>query len=166
MKINHTILLSILSTSLFLACSPAPENNRFNISNIDDEITITDKTTKLQWVNGSEFKEFDGCKGFPKKPTNTKAFIKKEVFAHCEALKFAGHDDWRVPTAKENQAFVTALKKANITPYYTIKACPRVIGTDGDKIMTTNTHNTKPIGEINPWKDGTNGGVRCVREKL
>ena len=164
MKITKTTLLSLLTISLFVACSPSPDNSRFKTSNTNDEITLTDTKTKLEWVNGSEFKEFDGCKGFPKKPTNTEAFIRKSVLDHCEGLTFAGHNDWRVPTATENQRFVIATKSANITPYYTIKACPRVIGTKGDKVVTTNTHNTKPMGEINAWVDGTNGGVRCVRE--
>ena len=164
MKIPKTALLSLLSISFFVACSPSPQDSRFKTSTANDEITLTDKTTKLQWVNGSEFKDVDGCKGFPKKPTNTEVFIKKAVLAHCEKLTFAGHNDWRVPKASENQRFVIATKSANITPYYTIKACPRVIGTRGDKVVTTNTHNTKPMGEINAWVDGTNGGVRCVRE--
>ena len=164
MKIPKITLLSLLSISFFVACSPSPKDSRFKTSTTNDEITLIDKTTKLQWVNGSEFKKVDGCKGFPKKPKNTQAFIKKAVLAHCEELTFAGHNDWRVPTSSENQRFVMATKSANITPYYTIKACPRVIGTRGDKVVTTNTHNTKPMGEINAWVDGTNGGVRCVRE--
>ena len=158
-------LLTFIPLSFFIACSPSPQHSRFSTTNLNDELTLIDKRTQLEWVNGSEFKEFDGCKGFPKKPTNTETFIKKEVLKHCEALKFAGHDDWRVPTARENQQFLIATQSANITPYYTIKACPKVIGTQGDKIVTTNTHNTKPIGEINPWIKGTNGGVRCVRNR-
>jgi len=51
----------------------------------------------------------------------------------------------------------------NKIPYYAILACPRVIGSQSGKIVTTNTHNTKPIGKISPWKAGGNGGVRCVR---
>ncbi len=164
MKISKRYLLPLITLSLFIACSPKPKSNRFKITNLNDEITITDTKTKLEWVNGSEFKEFDGCKGFPKKPTNTEAFIREAVFKHCENLTFAGHSDWRVPTASENQRFVIATKSVNITPYYTIKACPRVIGARGEKIVSINTHNTKPIGEINSWVDGTNGGVRCVRE--
>ena len=164
MSISKNYLLPLVTLSLFIACSPTPQNNRFKTTNRNDEITITDTKTKLEWVNGSEFKEFDGCKGFPRKPKNTEAFIRKAVLEHCASLTFAGHSDWRVPTASENQRFVIATKSANITPYYTIKACPRVIGTRGDNIVSINTHNTKPMGEINAWVDGTNGGVRCVRK--
>ena len=164
MNIPKPYLLSLITLSLFIACSPTPKSNRFKSINLNDEITITDTKNKLEWVNGSEFKEFDGCKGFPKKPTNTQTFIKKSILEHCENLTFAGHSDWRVPTASENQHFIISTKSANITPYYTIKACPRVIGTRNDKVVTINTHNTKPLGEINTWVNGTNGGVRCVRE--
>lgn len=164
MNISKNYLLPLLTLSLFIGCSPTSQKSRFKTTNRNDEITIIDTKTKLEWVNGSEFKEFDGCKGFPKKPTNTHAFIKKSVVEHCKSLTFAGHNNWRVPTATENQRFIIATKSANITPYYTIKACPKVIGIQGRKVVSINTHNTKPIGEINSWVDGTNGGVRCVRE--
>ncbi len=165
MSIPKKSLLTLVTLSFFMACSPTPKNNRFTTKSLRDEVTLIDKITQLEWVNGSKFKKFDGCKGFPKKPTNTEIFIREEVLKHCEALNFAGHDDWRVPTARENQQFLIATQSANITPYYTIKACPRVIGTQGDKIVTANTHNTKPIGEINSWVKGTNGGIRCVRNR-
>jgi hypothetical protein len=90
---------------------------------------------------------------------------------HCDALVFAGHDDWRASTAMENSKFIKDMKTAGKTPFYGNPACPRLIGTDGNTAMTVNTHNTNPIGETKPWGDflNTSGmhnyGVKCVRKR-
>jgi len=160
--------LAFFASSLLVGCMHNDSVNqntseRFQLLTNTTGNTIHDTTTKLEWVNGIDTKADDGCKGFPKNAKNTEAYIKKEAMGHCESLHFAGHNDWRIATAVENQQFINAMHEENKTPYYAILACPRVIGSQAGKVVTTNTHNTKPIGKIIPWKDGGNGGVRCVR---
>jgi len=88
--------------------------------------------------------------------------------AHCEALVFTGHSDWRAATATEHATFITGMNSAGMTPYYFNPACQRVIGTDGTNATAVNTHNSSPIGATTPWEtllqgQATNYGVKCVR---
>ena len=61
--------------------------------------TVADHATGLEWLQGDSGHHgagvaADGALGWA------------EALAFCEALTFAGHDDWRLPDAKELQGIV------------------------------------------------------------
>ena len=133
-------------------------NSRFAPMTMNNQIIMRDTTTNLEWVNGP-----GGC--HPMVPGKTAATAFSEAEAHCAALDFASHTDWRVPTITEIQTFTVEMQNAGTTPFYQNPACPRVVGYNDDNttIQNTNTHNTPPIGTITDWSN-LNAGVRCVRE--
>ncbi len=132
--------------------------SRFTPMTMNNQIVMHDTTSNLEWVNGP-----GGCHPMVLGKTAATAFGESE--AHCAALDYASHTDWRVPTIVEIQTFTVEMQSAGITPFYQNPACPRVVGYNDDNttIQNTNTHNTPPIGTITDWRE-LNAGVRCVRD--
>lgn len=182
---NKLLIASLLISSIMIGCGDSndtdstgdsttnssmngSENNtgndttpttRFVTASLDNQNTMQDTTTNLEWVNG-----MGGCHPMVPGKTESVAFVEAEL--HCEELVFATHGDWRVPTIEEIQTFTVEMQNEALVPFYQNAACPRVVGYNEDNttILNTNTHNTNPIGTITPWAE-LNAGVRCVREQ-
>jgi hypothetical protein len=58
--------------------------------------TVTDKETGLMWVKDGKS---EGC-------NQSEPLAWKQAIKFCEKLKFAGYDDWRLPSIKELQSIV------------------------------------------------------------
>ena len=148
----------------------ASSDGRFTPTTMNEEIVMRDKTTGLEWVNGlapNSSKTVTGC--HPMAPGLSTDGVVAEANNFCDTLNFAGHTDWRVPKVTELQKYTVDMKAAGLTPFYQNPSCPRVVGFNTNSngmtttISTVNTHNTDPIGKVNPW-GSKNAGVRCVRE--
>jgi hypothetical protein len=158
---------AIIASMLMIGCGDSDKSPRFStITNKNDVIRV-DNVRKLEWVGSSGD---EACKPHSAATTETEDLVSAKI--HCEVLVFGGHDDWRVPTAKENVDFILGMKKAGLTPFYANPKCPRVIGlsSEGSSALAVNTHNSKPIGIITPWEvlltqDPNNFGVKCVRNQ-
>ena len=142
--------------------SGATNQTRFAPMTMMDQNIMRDANTNLEWVNGNAVANVpSGC--LPMPSGKDAADVLNTATNHCDALSFASHEDWRVPTITEIQEFTVAMKDAGLTPFYANPACPRLVGLDTNgTIQTINTHNTDPIGKINDWIK-LNAGVRCVR---
>ncbi|MDF7801105.1 DUF1566 domain-containing protein [Pontiellaceae bacterium B1224] len=72
---------------------------RQNLSKDNGDGTITDQATGLMWMTGDSgwFKVGDAANG---------TLNWEDALALCENLTFAGHTDWRLPSAKELQSIV------------------------------------------------------------
>jgi len=174
---NSKLALSMLAVSivsiLFTGCDSSSSSNngelgdtmpttRFMSMSMMDQDIMQDTNTSLEWVNGTKVAGVaTGC--LPVVPGSDVDEINAIALNHCDNLMFAGHSDWRVPSIMEVQEFTVEMQKAAMTPFYANPACPRLVGLDtNNTIETINTHNTDPIGMINPWTN-LNAGVRCVR---
>jgi len=140
--------------------------DRFSTKDVNGEILEIDASTGLSWV-GSKGANGRACQ--PRAAATTEEEDITAAKSHCTSLSFAGYSDWRVPTAKEQQIFITGMNDARIKPFYGNLGCPRVIGTDGKSAIAVNTHNSSPVGDLIPWKTllentATNFGVKCVRD--
>jgi len=134
---------------------------RFTPMTMMQQDVIQDSNTKLEWVNGSQVMGVEhGCARFLSGVMQSSA--NTQATEHCNNLEFAGHDDWKLPTAMQIQAFTVGMNDDGLTPFYAMPTCPRMVGSSGMMLNTVNTHNTTPIGEINMWAN-LNAGVRCVR---
>ena len=124
-----------------------------------------DNQTKLEWV-GSLGQQGGACR--PHAAATSEAEDIAMAKAHCDALEFASHTDWRIATPEEHAMFIKGMKDAGMTPFYQNPACPRVIGANGNSAKAVNTHNSTPVGAMTPWatllqQNRTNYGVKCVR---
>ena len=171
----------ILSAVLLAACgsdsnsdndnnpSGASNDSRFTPTTMNEEIVMRDKTTGLEWVNGVTpgSEKPTGCHPMPSGISADGVVTVANNF--CNTLDFGGHTDWRVPKVTELKKYTVDMKTAGLTPFYQNPSCPRVVGFNTNSngmtttISTVNTHNTDPIGEVNPW-GSSNAGVRCVRK--
>ncbi len=166
----------LFSASVLAACGSSSSNDnnnpggassdgRFTPTTMNEEIVMRDKTTGLEWVNGlaeGSSKTVTGCHPMP--PGLSTDGVVTEANNFCNNLDFAGHTDWTVPKVGDLQKYTVDMKTAGLTPFYQNRSCPRVVGFNADKtISTINTHNTDPIGKVNPW-GSSNAGVRCVRK--
>lgn len=168
------LILPILSASLLLiGCGNSANNNddnststtRFTTTVVMGDTLRVDNIKKLEWIGSAGN---NACS--PHSAATTEMADIASGKAHCEALTFAGKNDWRMATAKEHQEFITGMKDAKLTPFYANPACPRLIGTDGTSATAVNTHNSTPVGEMIPWatllmQSATNFGVKCVRDQ-
>ena len=139
---------------------------RFTKMTMMGDTVEQDNQTKLEWVGSVGSNGTTACQ--PHAAATTEMADIAAAKAHCDALVFASHEDWRVATAAEHAAFITGMNAAGMTPYYANPACPRLIGTDGTNATAVNTHNSNPIGAMTPWatllnQSATNFGVKCVR---
>jgi hypothetical protein len=126
----------------------AESRSRFSSqTNGIDEILI-DNISKRTWVNGSH-----GCK------INADAAITapSDAIEHCEALDFAGYQDWRAPTSAEMSDMIVNANTLNITLNYRNPNCQFMAATDG----FVKTENTAKPGEM--VDSAVNSGTRCVR---
>ena len=166
----------LFSTVLLAACGSsssdkeanpggASSDGRFNPTTVNEEIVMRDKTTGLEWVNGlaaNSSKMITGC--HPMQAGLSTDGVVTEANNFCNNLDFGGHTDWRVPRVTELKKYTVDMKAAGLTPFYQNLSCPRVVGFNADNtISTINTHNTDPVGKVNPW-GSSNAGVRCVRK--
>ena len=141
-------------------------STRFTTMDISGDTVRRNETTKLEWVGSSGKNGTNACKPHPAATTEDADIASAK--AHCSALDFAGHMDWRVATKAEHKEFVTGMSAAGIVPYYVNPKCPRLIGVDGSVAIAVNTHNSTPVGAYTTWDnllklDKTNFGVKCVR---
>ena len=171
------IISSVVAAMLVVGCgssdtkandevSSQPTSARFSTMVMMNDTVEQDNTTKLEWV---------GSAGTNACQPNASAGAEDGAIAmakdHCDALVFAGHDDWRMATAAENEVYIKGMKEAEKTPFYGNPGCPRLIGSDGTTAMAVNTHNSDPIGKMALWSEflmssgGKNYGVKCVREQ-
>lgn len=140
--------------------------NRFTKMTMMGDTVEQDNQTKLEWV-GSAGAMGNACQ--PHAAATTEEADIASAQAHCDALEFASHTDWRVATPEEEAEFIKDMKEAGLTPFYQNPSCPRLIGVDGNgKAKAVNTHNSNPVGEMTPWatlitQDSKNFGVKCVR---
>jgi hypothetical protein len=170
-------LLSTLSITLVMSGCGDDDNtsktNEDNTSTRFEQVTMMNDTverdnqTKLEWV-GSSGSMSTAC--VPHSAATTQEEDIASAKAHCDALVFAGHSDWRVATPAEHATFIADMNSAGKTPFYLNPACPRVIGVDGDNTAkAVNTHNSTPVAAMTPWstlltQGATNFGVKCVRD--
>jgi len=126
-----------------------------------------DSQTKLEWVGSTGSNGTTACQPHPS--ATTEAADIAGAKAHCDALIFASHEDWRVATPQEHAIFIKGMQDAGMTPFYANPACPRLIGVDANgTVKAVNTHNSAPVGDMSTWDallkfDATNYGVKCVR---
>ncbi|MCX5899218.1 MAG: DUF1566 domain-containing protein, partial [Proteobacteria bacterium] len=92
-------LIFMLSVCALLACGSAAQAGF--IDNHDG--TVTDTGTGLMWQQATA--------------SGTSTW--EEALGYCESLDFAGHTDWRLPTAKELASIVdTTRYNKSINPVY------------------------------------------------
>ena len=100
--------------------------------------TVTDAATGLTWQKS------DGKKGL----------IWQDALQYCETLNLGGHDDWRLPNAKELQSIVDYTRSpetsnsAAINPVFNISTITNEAGeTDYPYFWTSTTHLDGPTPE-------------------
>lgn len=165
---KRQLFLSLFSASLiFTACGGDNDtedtSERFMTMTMMGDTLRVDTMKKLEWISSTGT---NACS--PHAAATTEEADIASGNAHCQALSFGGHDDWRMATAQEHQDFIIGMKDAGLTPFYANPACPRLLGTDGNVGTAINTHNSSPIGGLTPWstlliQDATNFGIKCVR---
>lgn len=171
MKSNGMISLFAVAI-LMVGCSDndTVENNdtaeRFTTMEKSGDTVRIDSVSKLEWIGSAGM---GACS--PHAAATTEMEDLASGIAHCEALVFAGHEDWRMATAAEHADFIKGMDAAGLTPFYANPACPRLIGTEGsDSAVAVNTHNSDPVGSMTPWatllmQNATNFGIKCVRDQ-
>jgi hypothetical protein len=158
------------NTNTSMGGSPTMDANstRFTKMTMMGDTVEQDNQTKLEWVGSSGSNGTSACQPHP--AATTEAADIAGAKAHCDALTFAGHSDWRVATPEEHKMFIQGMKDADMTPFYQNPACPRLIGVDANgKAKAVNTHNSTPVGDMQTWdtllrSSATNYGVKCVRK--
>jgi hypothetical protein len=86
----------------------------------------------------------------------------------CAKLDYAGHDDWRDPTAQEVSTFVKESNEAHIFIGFEAP-CKRLLARsiDGNEsVVSTRFDKNKTLGTISPLEANlsSNIGLRCVRD--
>ncbi len=132
---------------------------------LDDSNT----THKLIWVS-----EFDKDKNACMAAHSLGDYNKSIGF--CEALDYAGFNDWRDPNSKELSSFIKGTTNANILPGYLAK-CKKLIARDQEGNQTVERQVVTRFGEEANPKVGDIGaiigfdlnkkigfGLRCVRD--
>jgi len=170
MKWKHKALLALV---LITQLSASPENNnseRFTTISFNQQTILQDRYTKLEWINGRESETNksikDGCISFNVTSENNHIIIKEKAESYCKKLTFASYNDWRVPTDKEYQSLIKAVKETNISLHYNSPSCINALGLDKNrlKIIDTNMSNNS-VGEITPFKSNNiTTCLRCVRD--
>jgi hypothetical protein len=107
-----------------------PDYGRNKFKNNGDG-TISDLATGLSWTQADSGRGLDW----------------KQALGYCETLSFAGHDDWRLPNAKELHSIVdytrspSATQSAAIDPIFSITAIKDDEGkTDWPYFWTSTSH--------------------------
>ncbi len=175
MKWEHKALLALL---LITQLSANPDNNeskRFSTINFNHQTILQDSHTKLEWVNGKEESNEtdegnqtveDGCISFNVTPENNYIIIKEKAENYCKNLNFASYRDWRVPTDKEYQSLIKAVKETDISLHYNSPSCVNALGLNKEKLNIINTNSKgNTIGEITPFNTSNiTTCLRCVRD--
>jgi len=166
---------AIVASVLIVGCGSSSDDNvsvdnsanveHFTKVIVNGDTMEQDNQRKLQWV-GSAGADGNACQANPVADMEVAAVASAND--HCNALVFAGHDDWRAPTAVEQSDMIKDMRAAGQTPFYTVPSCPRLMGVDGSIATAVNTHNLEPVGALTSWSDlldlpTTNYGVKCVR---
>jgi hypothetical protein len=129
--------------------------------------TVTDRATGLTWTKADS----GGLRAGPKKDGRMNW---SEALAWAEGLDFAGHDDWRLPNAKELQSIVDyarspdATKSPAIDPVFETTKIRDEIGRDDyPYFWTSTTHASRrggdtavyvAFGRAGGWMSGPGGG--------
>ncbi|MGV6817214.1 MAG: Lcl domain-containing protein [Thiotrichales bacterium] len=134
--------------------------------------TLVDSQTALEWINDSQLdSNGDGCVS----PANVGATEPAEAESRCDNQNFAGHSDWRAPTAAELTELMTAAEADGVKLNYLNPMCPALVGSDG--IVRTENANSAAesafpdattgavLATTVSGLNGINAGVRCVRAR-
>ncbi|GEM_PF-1785306 len=89
---------------------PAYGENEF-VDNADE--TITDNSTDLMWLQKDSGSFETGYTNEYETPAGSLNW--EQALGWCEGLEFAGHDDWRLPNAKELQSLVDYTRSPDTT---------------------------------------------------
>lgn len=140
-------------------------------ANVGGGETVVDSTTSLEWISDTQLDtNGEGCVN----PANSGPTEPSAADARCVAQSYAGHSDWRAPTAAELTELTTSVVAEGFTLKYLNPACPALVGTDGI-VRTENANPTAASafpnagpGDIlgtalSALPGGVNAGVRCVR---
>jgi len=168
---NYNVITgAIIASMLIVGCGSTSNDNssdveRFTKVTVNGDTMEQDNQRKLQWV-GSAGADGNACQANP--VADMEAGAVASANDHCFALVFAGHEDWRAPTATEQSDMIKGMLAEGETPFYTVPSCPRLMGVDGEIATAVNTHNLEPVGGLTSWSDllalpKTNYGVKCVR---
>ena len=120
------------------------QSEQFESKSVNDQETLIDTQTQLQWVNDPE-----GCF----------AGIIDMESKLCDDLDFGGHSDWRSPNQEELSQLFKAVKGEGIRLRYINTSC--AVGTASDGHVFT--ENTEMAGQFVNYKP-ENAGLRCVRD--
>jgi len=85
---------------------------------------------------------------------------RNKAITHCNALNYAGHQDWRLSTSNELSNFVKALDQSSVKPNYlgSFPKCLAGITSDGYIALISKR---VPLGD--PINFRGHAAVRCVR---
>lgn len=144
---NNVRLQLNFDTNTFSLLNAEPGSRFTSKKNGIDEILI-DNVAKRTWVNGSH-----GCK-INADAANTAT---NDVVTHCEALDFAGYNDWRAPSSAEISEMIINANNLKVKLNYRNPNCLFMATTDG----FVKTENTNEPGKL--VDSAVNSGSRCVR---
>lgn len=147
---SFLLLLAVGFTAFVSSCKKeetTPADTRFESvkTGSDNMETIIDTETNLEWVNDNR-----GCFGGIIEPSN-----------ECMESTFAGHEDWRTPTAAELSTLIKAINERDMKLNYINSSCALMSTSAATWVFTENA--AEP-GNMTTMKPG-NAGLRCVRKK-
>jgi len=170
MKANIALVGALGVALLINGCGSSDNNteetsDRFKIVEKMGDMVEQDSQSNLEWIGSAGN---GACS--PNGAAESEEADVAAAQAHCDALTFAGHDDWRVSTPQEHADHIQGMMAAGMTPFYQNAGCPRLIGVDvNGNAQAVNTHNSDPVGGMTPWstllmQDPSNFGIKCVRD--
>lgn len=140
-------------------------------ANVGGGETVVDSTTSLEWISDTQLDtNGEGCVN----PANSGPTEPSAADSRCVTQSYAGHSDWRAPTAAELTELTTSVVAEGFTLKYLNPACPALVGTDGI-VRTENANSAAATAfpsagpgdllgtALSALPGGVNAGVRCVR---
>ncbi|SFV58177.1 hypothetical protein MNB_SV-14-109 [hydrothermal vent metagenome] len=170
MKWKHKAILALALITQLSASTEDNNSERFTTISFNHQTILQDNYTKLEWINGREDEANqtidDGCISFNVTSENNNIVIKEKAESYCKKLNFASYNDWRVPTDKEYQSLIKAVKESNLSIHYNSPSCINALGLDKDRLNIIDTNmSSNSVGEITPFKkNNITTCLRCVRD--